>query len=254
MVLLNSEFLTFPEDVKAELIDTVKASMIEKFADTGVFITDDSMAATQFLLEGNTDLRVIAIHNLPNLETLTPESLGVAIRGADIGFVSVTGFQAPDISSLAEQVGTVASHEAGHLFLPPGHSVDNLNVMNDGENLNETLSRDNGGSLDFTDLQKALIRGDVQVSPEVSLEDVEGTWISQESNETERDSDQNETDEPDHGGNDDNTVEDDPGASDNNPQDMADQPDQPDFDVDLDDLDVSCSAECHRILIRPIDN
>lgn len=192
------------------------------------------MTATQFLLEGNNDLRVVSIHNLSSLEALTPDTLGVAIRQADLGFVSVDEFQSPDLASLGEQIGTVASHEAGHLFLPSGHSVDRLNLINEGESLNETLRRDDGGSLEFTDVQKALIRGDIYVSPDAPLEDVESYWAAQGPHGNSGELDGNERSALDNSGNDDVSMEEDAGDIDSTPQDLIDHPDH----LDLDGLNV----------------
>ena len=178
MILLNTTYLNYPDDLKIELMDTVKACMIEKFSGTGVIITEDSMTATQFLSEGNNDLRVIALHNMEDVAPITPGALGVAVHGTDLGFVSVDEFRAPDVRSLAEQIGTVASHEAGHLFLPHGHSIDSPNLMSEGDSLNETLTEDNGRSLAFTDVQKALIRGDIPFGQDVTLGNVETYWAA----------------------------------------------------------------------------
>ena len=219
-IFLDWDYLNLPDDLKAEIIDKVKETMVEKFAGTNVMITDNT---ADFLDLHKGDLAVIRIHNHPGIDSLLPPSEGIIDINTGMGYVSLNDLTATDPISLAEQAGFVACHESGHFFLPEGHSIEQENIMNDGADLKDAFINENGRDLEFTELQKAFLRDEISFDKGIELRQIEA-W----SNDSLPDADTVDQDiEADNGGDFGNTddVQVDNGES------------SPEIDSDIGDID-----------------
>ena len=175
ILLLNFDFLNLPDAIKSQIEDIASHVAEQKFEGTNVLVTNDPAIAETLHQESGIDVKEIVVHNDITLDGMSPNyAFGMVHPDFEVGFLSIDQFDGiTDTDTLANQVGVVASHEAGHLMLPEGHSIDSTNLMSDGSDLNESLDVDNGESLGFTDIQKAIMRGDIDCSDNDLLSQVE---------------------------------------------------------------------------------
>lgn len=159
-VNINTKFLTnIPGGIdRSEFLSTVLTTIRSKFANVNI----------RTVVDGNpTGLGVknIVLHDNPNIDFSLgsePSALGVALRSDEIAEVNIAdivngveGLAQINPQDFSEAVGTVVSHEMGHLFLPGGHSASG-SIMDSGPNIaNELLN--GGDSLVFSGLQENLM-------------------------------------------------------------------------------------------------
>ena len=170
VVYLEFSHLDLPKPVKDIFIDSIISVVKEKYNGTGVLVTADLKEAQ--ILNNAADVNTISVHNNPVLDQ-SPDAFGVAFPGKNWGEVNVDDFPCDDMHDLASRVGTVSAHEAGHLILPGGHSVDGVNLMSEGEKTSGLLELTNGENLNFSEIQKSYMRGDFEISPDLTLAELE---------------------------------------------------------------------------------
>ena len=101
---------------------------------------------------------------------------GETLAEARWGEVYINEIDMDTIANSADYVGTVCAHEAGHLFLPHGHSLDSINLMSDDENITPELIISDR-ELHFTELQKYLIRDEIPYPTGYNLAEVENSYF-----------------------------------------------------------------------------
>ena len=172
-----SHLRNIPEPFKSELTATTMKTIRSKYEGTSVFITDSQEAAK--IANSDGAMNTIRIHNMPELDNNDP-ALGNAIPEINTAEVNLEDFinqgfgTTPEI--LGEQIGTVASHEGFHLLGPSGHSVLVDNLMSDGELTSDSLVETGGANLEFTDLQKAILNGDLDETTLLKLSEIEEVY------------------------------------------------------------------------------
>jgi len=207
ILYLNFEFLrgAFLPD-REMFIKTVEQVVESKYSDTGVEVVWNEKLARMLETQTGASVKEVFVHDQPFIDA-SPDGLGCAATRIGGAEVDITDFS-PDLpsESLARQVGTVAAHEGGHLFLPTGHSIDAPNLMSEGPLTYERLEATDGEGLDFTEAQKCMLRG--EMPPFGSLGESEQSWwdhigANSESLGGTDASSGSEIDDPDDGGGDD---------------------------------------------------
>jgi hypothetical protein len=160
-IFLNSSHLGLNPVKKADFMGRVTEAMNNKFQNSGVYVINDNSILDRLPIDS--EVKTIFVHNNPNIEI----SGGAEALGVSNGIwaeVNVDDFD-PSVfekldptTSLANQVGTVASHEGFHLFGPRGHSLLEGNLMSAGPENHAALFDGDGKGLEFTDFQKDLLR------------------------------------------------------------------------------------------------
>jgi hypothetical protein len=97
----------------------------------------------------------------------SPETGSALVNITDVwdSFMRLDG---ANLDAFSEAVGTVATHEIGHLYLPSGHSAFESSLMGEGPGITEMLA-DGGSALSFTDLQIQMVNCGVGYSQDPKL-------------------------------------------------------------------------------------
>lgn len=129
--------------------------MNQKFEGTNVEILNSLTDAKSYAASGM-DVKYVGLHEGDVAHNVIG-STGEAIPELKTAFVDITKteFPASDFTSFAQEIGIVASHEAGHLYLP-GHSVFD-SLMSNGEVVSGMIRNGQFSKIEFTEVQKALI-------------------------------------------------------------------------------------------------
>ena len=174
VVYLDFSHLDILDEKKQIYINKIMKVVENKFDGTKVSITSNHNVAEQ--LNGVADVNTVIVHNDPELDC-SPEGYGCAFPCENLGEVNINDFNVTDIDDLTMQVGTVSAHEAGHLILPNGHSVESVNLMSGGKATSEILFTDNGESLEFTEIQKSIFNDEINVPDDPTLAELEISYI-----------------------------------------------------------------------------
>ena len=178
VLYINFDYLKFDSGKQKFLEEHIINTIKDKFSDTEVFVTTSKEMAHTIVQHARP--KTIFIHNDDELNISGEAGYGMRIH-RDFAEVNVdqisqslfNGDYEADLDIFGNQIGTIASHEAGHLFLPPGHSIVGVNLMSDGAVNNQYLLTNQMDKLQFTDFQKNIIRGDVQINEDASLPEIE---------------------------------------------------------------------------------
>ncbi len=160
--LLSSKYSNI-ENLKENILNIVS----EKFSNTNVFVTSNK----KFLenMESESFIKRVFVHDTKALDLNGELALGQTLHD-DISEVNLSDVENSDDYmdlDLIDKSGLVVTHEAGHLFLPSGHSSDGLNIMNNGPDISMTKITDIN-QINFTDAQKELMQSE-HLDPNYSL-------------------------------------------------------------------------------------
>ena len=150
---VNFDLLEGFEGLKLLFKKGVISIIEDKFEGTGVVIITD-LAEAQNLLFHGLDVKTVAIHDRINHNI--ENSIGEAYPNSAVSYVDMNNIHATDFDELIQKAGLISSHELGHLFLGD-HSIAGVNLMADGNIIDDLMNSDNRMDLDFTELQKLLI-------------------------------------------------------------------------------------------------
>lgn len=171
VIFLNFAHLDIDPSIKDTLTARIGDVVSSKFEATNSFVTSDMNQFAQ-LREAGIDFKQVIIHNQSELEGFVEsDALGQAYPSGATAFVdlnkysSLDDFPTDNLEGVSQQIGALATHEAGHLFLPSGHSIDGLNIMSSGNISTADIAQYNGMNLEFSDIQKAILREDLTIDP-----------------------------------------------------------------------------------------
>ena len=170
ILLLDFSCLEHSSNLTRSFNELVQSAVMQKFQGTGVVITTDPLLA--FSYGPDSEVVQAFVHD-GEFDFLSGSARGAADPHLQFAEVNVNDFSVDSTDALAKQVGTVLSHEAGHVFLPDGHSIDHTNLMNTGPDLEDELASSNGDSLGFTEFQKSILRCEIQPPDGYSLARIE---------------------------------------------------------------------------------
>lgn len=156
---------------KSVFLERVFERITEKMEGANVLFTLDA----PFKLP---NMKELHIHNSRDLEArfgapaewlgATIPDKGVIEVNVDDVFSNFEGIGGIDPVDFAESVGTVCSHEVGHLYLPGNHSAVQDSLMADGTHIAGKLG-DGGDSLVFTDLQLDMMNVGIAAQQDPAL-------------------------------------------------------------------------------------
>lgn len=173
VLLLRTDTWIGSAELKQRVLDVVQ----RKFEGTGVVVTSDSELA--LMLDERP--RQVLLHR-GEFDQSGSETLGEQITpfDAEVNVQEVANAFPGGENDVAEAIGAIVSHEAGHLMLPTyaGHSIDGVNLLSAGAQASPAIGQDHGRSLEFTEFQKDLIAGRVELPAGQSLAQVEAVGLS----------------------------------------------------------------------------
>jgi|GEM_PF-3837758 hypothetical protein len=173
ILFLDFERTNLSEDFKNKILETVKT----KFEETDTIIIDDLESKFYFIDQGKS-ISSVLVHDSDASIDPSPGAIGRAFSEYSTAEVNIQEVGPIESDGFADKCGTVISHEAGHLYLPHGHSFGEINLMSEGPILDDYINKYGCDGLDFSEIQKAIIRGDVEVENGMTLSDYDNLAYS----------------------------------------------------------------------------
>jgi hypothetical protein len=156
-IYLNFEHLSMKGPNRQAFVNRITEVVREKFSGVNVNIATEKPNFGQ--------VKEVFVHNSDKLDKAMwgkePGDVGEAVYSqakAEVNLNELVEAGVTSPESIADSAGTVAAHEAGHLLLPSGHSVDGNNIMSEGSSgYFESLNADGGALQNFSETQKAMM-------------------------------------------------------------------------------------------------
>ncbi len=161
-VYLNFSALDMLPDEKQNFVNKVFEQVSSKFSGVNVNIVTQRPSTTNY--------KEVFIHNNDLFDKMMwgkekgvigESKFNLSVAEVNVNEMISDGMVGPD--KLAEATGSIASHEAGHLLLPFGHSDKGVNLMNAGDpEMWKAMDSDGGAHYVFTETQKGLMNSGVE--------------------------------------------------------------------------------------------